>query len=255
MQPLPPDDITDLLVAYALDALSPEEMAEVGRLLDERPELRPLLAELRASAGALPYGLPPSAPPPDLRQRTLDYAVGRAAREGQAAAPARPRGLGRMGAWLGGALGGLAALALVLLLVTFGQLSAARGELDVARQALATAEASSREIQAVLAQPVRLGELTGESGRATVLQSADGEVLLAAQLPPLPEGQVYQLWVIAGQDAPASAGVFRVGSDGGGLLTLSPGRPIAGATLAVTAEPGPAGSSGPTSDPLILGQV
>jgi anti-sigma-K factor RskA len=83
----------------------------------------------------------------------------------------------------------------------------------------------------------------------------NGDLLLAAQLPPLAEDKVYQLWVIAGQDAPVGAGVFRVGSDGSGLLSLGPGLALAGVTLAVTAEPGPAGSPGPTSTVLIAGKM
>jgi anti-sigma-K factor RskA len=253
MQPLPSDDITDLLVAYSLDALEPEEMGRVSRMLDEQPDLRALLAELRDSVGKLPYGLAESAPPPLLRQRTLDYAVGRTTRASTTAVDA-PGPVARIRAWLG-ALGGLAAVAIVLLALTFGQLSTVRGQLDAAQQALATAETSSHQVQAVLAQPVHLAELSGSGGRATVIQSANGDLLLAAQLPPLAEDRVYQLWVIAGQNAPVGVGVFRVASDGSGLLSLGPGLPLTGVTLAVTTEPGPVGSPGPTTDALILGKI
>lgn len=249
MQPLPPDDITDLLVAYALDALEPAEMRRVAALLDERPDLRALLAELRASADALPYGLAEQTPPADLRQRALDYAVGR----GRAAPPAVRPGLAR--GWLA-ALGGLAALCLALLLLSVGELLSVRGQLDTAQQALATAQSGALEVQAVLAQPLRLAELRGSEGRATLIQSENGDMLLAAQLPPLAENRVYQLWVIVGENDPVSGGVFQVGADGGGLLTLGAGLPVAaGATLAVTAEPGPIGSPGPTGDVLIAGKM
>ena len=52
----PPDDILDLLTAYALGAITPDEIARVSALLDEQPELRATLAELRATADMLPYG-------------------------------------------------------------------------------------------------------------------------------------------------------------------------------------------------------
>jgi anti-sigma-K factor RskA len=222
-------------------------------MLDEQPELRALLAELRDSVGKLPYGLPESAPPPDLRQRTLDYAVGRTTR-GPSAVSSAPRLVARIRGWLA-ALGGLAAVAVTLLAITFGQLTAVRGQLDAAQQALATAETSAHQVQAVLSQPVRLAALSGSGGRATLIQSANGDLLLAAQLPPLADDRVYQLWVIAGQNAPVGAGVFRVGSDGSGLLSLGPGLPLADVTLAVTLEPGPVGSPGPTSDALISGKI
>jgi anti-sigma-K factor RskA len=161
---------------------------------------------------------------------------------------------GRARLWLS-ALGGLAAAAALLLLITFGQLTALRGELAQAERALATAETSSREVAAVLARPVRLAQLTGSAGTATVVQNTDGQLLVAAHLPPLAANKVYQLWLIAGTDAPVSAGVFMVDSSGSGLLTLSPGQQLAGMMLAVTSEPGPQGSPGPTSDPLISGQA
>ena len=83
----------------------------------------------------------------------------------------------------------------------------------------------------------------------------DGELLLAAQLPPLAGDQVYQLWTIAGQDTPVSAGVFTVDSGGYGVLALGPGVAVPGVTLAVTPEPGPNGSPAPTGDVLIDGEL
>src|SRR6266536_5937890 len=73
----PPDDILDLLTAYALGAIAPDEIARVSALLDEQPELRATLAELRATADMLPYGLPQANPPADLRQRVPDHATAR----------------------------------------------------------------------------------------------------------------------------------------------------------------------------------
>lgn len=250
MQPELSDEITDLLVAYALGALEPDEHGRVSRLLRERPELRMALAELRATADALPHGLPVASPPPDLRQKVLDRAVGRAPEPRFLPAPERPN---RLRGWLLG-LGGAAAALLLALALMIGQLTGARAELAEAQLRLATAQAVQREVAAILAQPVALVDLAGAGGRGSVLQSAEGELLLAAQLPPLEAGRVYQLWLIAGTDAPVSAGIFEVDANGNGLLTIEAGRPLAGATLAVTNEPAP-GSPGPTSAPLIAGEV
>lgn len=263
MQEQPPDDITDLLVAYALDALEPEELERVSRLLDEQPELRKTLAELRATAGLLPYGLPESVPPPDLRGRALDRALGRAPAPSVAPAPQ-----GRLRGWLY-ALGGLAGAALVTLAIALGSLGAARAELAAARAELAQAQqqlaqaqqqvaasASERDqIAQAIARASSLSELAGAGGSAAVVTSPEGELLVAAQLPPLAPDQVYQLWVIAGEGAaPASAGTFTVDDAGFGLIALGPGAAAAGATLAVTAEPAP-GSAGPTTPILIAGQL
>jgi anti-sigma-K factor RskA len=261
MQPQPTDDITDLLVAYALDALEPEEMARIGALLEGRPDLQALLAELRATAGLLPYGLPAAAPPSELRRRVLDHATGAAPRLSREPAPAADLG-GRLRGWLY-ALGGLAAATLVALVITLGQLGGARGELAQARQELNQAEQQIEALNMEREQIVRaitdataLAKLEGPGGGATVLRAADGELLLAAQLPPLASDQVYQLWLIAGEGAaPVSGGVFTVDAGGYGVHALGPGATASGLTLAVTAEPGPVGSPGPTTDVLVVGQI
>jgi anti-sigma-K factor RskA len=256
------DDITDLLVAYALGALEPEEITRVSQLLDERPELRQTLADLRATAGLLPYGLPEVRPPADLRQRTLDHAVGRGPATPGAAPAQRLRG------WLY-ALGGLAAASLVALAIALSSLSVARQELAAAQQELITAQqelaAAERQVAALaierdqIAQAIAgassLAELTGTGGSAAVLASPDGGLVIAAQLPQLGQDQVYQLWVIASEGAtPASAGIFSIDASGYGVLALGPGLAAPGVTLAVTAEPAP-GSPRPTTPILVAGQI
>lgn len=265
MQPETTDEITDLLVAYALGALEPEAMERVSRLLAERPDLRATLAELKATAGLLPYGLPESAPPPELRQRVLDHAVGRTSRPAGASPTAE---LGRrLRGWIYG-LGGLAVATLAALAFALFQLGGARTELARAQELLAQVQqqlaATQNEVAALnderagfaqaVASAERIDRLEGAGGVATVLQSSQGEVLLAAQLPPLSEDQVYQLWVIAGGNAPASGGLFTVDSTGYGVIALGPGLATSGVTLAVTAEPR-GGSPGPTTPVLLSGEL
>src|SRR4051812_46278995 len=114
----PPDDILDLLTAYALGAIDPDEIARVSALLDEQPELRETLAELRATADMLPYGLAQATPPADLRQRVLDHGVGRTSR----AATSPPRQIAnRLRGWVFG-LSGLAAVAILAAAIGWAQL-------------------------------------------------------------------------------------------------------------------------------------
>jgi anti-sigma-K factor RskA len=65
-----------------------------------------------------------------------------------------------------------------------------------------------------------------------------GGVFVAAGLPAAPAGKAYQLWAIAGSDAPVSAGVFSVDASGAGSLAV---RPLPGvatvSAFAVTLEP------------------
>lgn len=240
----PSNNVMELLTAYALNVLEPEEVPDVLRLLNEQPALQRTLAELRATADMLPYALPEAEPPPDLRQRTLDRAVGRAT----AAAPRIVIDTSqRLRRWLF-ALGSLAAVALVVAAVTWQQLADARAELAVLRQ-------QQQQIAEIVASPAALARLEGDTGSGAVIRSADGATTVAARLPQLPPGRVYQFWLIAGTDAPVSGGTFTVDAQGSALLTLPPGTPVPAAdTFAVTNEPA-GGSASPTTPILISGQT
>ncbi len=238
-----PDDILDLLTAYALGAIEPDEIARISALLDEQPELRATLAELRATADMLPYGLPQASPPDDLRQRVLDHAIGRSS--AVAASPPR-QGASRMRGWML-ALSGIAAVAVLAAAIGWAQLFQAR-------QQLAQSQAELKQTQAQVADAaVLLATLTGDGSSASILRTHAGETVLIAQLPPLQPGRVYQLWRIQGSNSPASAGLFHVGSQGYTTAALpADQQPQAGETVAVTNEPD-GGSPGPTSKPLIAG--
>jgi anti-sigma-K factor RskA len=245
-----PDDILDLLAAYALGALEPEAIVRVSALLEERPELRVALAELRATADKLPYALPEASPPDDLRQRVLDRATGRAA---PATPPAPPR---LVNGWRGWALslGGIAAVAVVAAAIGWGQLLEARSEIAGLQAQITSTQAELKQTHAQVVEAEKVvASLKGASGSAAILQVRGGETVLMAQLPRLAPGRVYQLWRIQGTNAPASAGIFTVDQQGFASALLPVGQqPRSGETVAVTDEPA-GGSPGPTSDPLIVG--
>ena len=240
----PGDDILDLLTAYALDALEPEEIARVSALLNERPELR-------ATADRLPFALAEADPPPDLRQRVLDRAMGRAA-------PGTPRPaalVATMRRWLL-SLGSLAAVAIIA--AVFGLVQAARlqNDLSATQQQLAAVQGELSQMHKDLAEAQQvIASLQGDTGAAAILRTRSGATKLVAQLPPLQPGRIYQLWRIQGTSAPASVGLFSVDRTGYGALDFAPGQlPRSGETVAVTDEPG-GGSLGPTTKPLIAATV
>jgi anti-sigma-K factor RskA len=253
----PTDDEMDLLIAYALDTLEPEETERARLLVADRPELGATLAELRATLGTLPQALPEPALPPELRGRVLDRALGRS-RPAPAPIPERAASAARR--WLLG-LSGLAtalAVAVVLLLgqvaATQSQLSATQSELADVRGDLDRAIAERQQFAEVVARASSVAELSGDTGRGAVLRTPEGQIVFAAQLPPLAAGRVYQLWLIGADGAPASGGTFTVDERGFGQVAVAAGpEALAAGTFAVTDEPGPAGSSGPTSTPLIAG--
>jgi anti-sigma-K factor RskA len=75
-----------------------------------------------------------------------------------------------------------------------------------------------------------------------------GVLLIASNLPALPAGKAYEMWVIPKGAAPRPAGLFQSGPQGT-ALHISPGAVDSGVTLAVTVEPD-SGSSAPTSSVL-----
>lgn len=246
-----PDEILDLLAAYALDALEPEEMARVSEMLARNPELHRELAALRTTANRLPYALSDAEPPPELRQRVLDRAVGRT---GPAAQPnVAPRGASRVRIWLAG-LGGIAAAGLVAAAIGWAQVAGLRSDLDTTRAELEQQQQANHQIAEVLARPQTVADLTGPVGTGSVLRRDDGSTLIAANLPVLQPGRVYQLWLLAGEGAPISAGTFVVDETGFGMTVLSTDSQVSTGTFAITEEPGPNGSPGPTS-PILLSNI
>ncbi len=238
----PSDDILDLLTAYALDALEPEEITHVHALLANNPELRTTLAELRSTVDILPHGLPEATPAPELRQRVLDYATGRAER--QPAAPAAlPR---RVRGWLL-SLGGLATAALVAAAIGWGQAATLRGDLAQTQAELVRTREDLATVQAVVAS------LQGTSGQGVMVRTSAGNTVFVVKLPQLEPGRTYQLWRMHEDIAPLSVGLFTVDQHGYATLDLGE-QPQTGEIVGVTNEP-QGGSPGPTGEPLIAGPV
>jgi anti-sigma-K factor RskA len=244
-----PDDILDLLAAYALGALEPEEVAQVSALLTEHPEWRATLAELRATADRLPYGLPEAVPATDLRERVLKHATGRTS----TAQPIAVRAIDRTRAWIW-SFAAIAAVAIVFAAIVWTQFIGARKDLAQLQAQVAAMQGELSRMQAQIAAAEKvIASLQGQSGSAAIVQTRAGGTLLVAQLPPLSPGRVYQLWRIPGGGNPLSTGLFTVDQQGYGQIILSPDQqPQAGETVAVTDEPD-GGSPGPTTQPLIVG--
>ena len=98
------------------------------------------------------------------------------------------------------------------------------------------------------------GQPAAPSASARVVWSrSKGLVFTASNLPALPEGRVYQLWVLTGQPAPISAGLLAPDRDGRvtAVFPTSPDlpKPVA---MAVTLEPG-GGVLSPTGDKYLVG--
>ncbi len=94
------------------------------------------------------------------------------------------------------------------------------------------------------------GELTEASARAYLDPESRRLVLFIYDLPPIPPGKSYQLWVIA-EGKPVSAGVFDIDADGRTRFDTVSQPPLDGSvTIAVTTEP--EGGLPQPSGPIVL---
>jgi anti-sigma-K factor RskA len=79
-----------------------------------------------------------------------------------------------------------------------------------------------------------------------------GVLLLASNLPPAPEGKIYEMWIIPAGGQPVPAGLFQTGSNGTAVhLQKGPVDVAATGAVAVTLEAA-AGAPQPTSQPIIV---
>jgi anti-sigma-K factor RskA len=188
-------DVESLLGAYALDALSLEELRRVETALSGDPVLAEAAAlDLRVAA-VLAEGL---ADPAARASATVWRRIDAATRPWPQEGPAR-RSRGWRG-WLGAAAAAAALAALVGLAVV-----AARQFGDISRfqdNPLAVAAENARQ------QPgTRVVPLEGEVPAEVVLAADGTGYLLTPEAPALAADRAYQLWAIVG-DQVISAGVL-----------------------------------------------
>jgi|SRR5579872_7033899 len=159
--------------------------------------------------------------------------------------------------------GWLAALAAACSLIVALWLSVERRttdhELTTARASLQQTLAERDRLQqafAFLNQPetrqVNFGQGQSSPPRGNFfLNPRMGVMLIASNLPPLPPGKAYEMWVIPKAGAPRPAGLFQSGPQGTTMHILA-GAVDSNVTLAVTVEP-EVGSPAPTSSVLFTG--
>jgi anti-sigma-K factor RskA len=226
-----PNDIHELTVPYALDALDAGEARAFEEHLRRCEPCRDEVAVLRTTAASLAHAAPAAAPPPELRERIL--ATARAERGN--VVPLRPR-------WAIPLAGAAAVAACVAL--AFGIWA------QTLNHTLSTREAALR-VQAralsIAADPdARRIPLTGGHG-ALVVDPRGRAALLLSRLPSPGPGKVFEAWVVSGKVA-APAGVF---TDGGEETAVALERTVPrGAIVAVTIEPA-GGAKQPSGAPIL----
>ena len=263
------DDLRHDAAAYALDALEPAERAAFEAHLGSCAECAADVRQMRLAASALPHTVPQVSPPPSLRARILRQMS--AAPDASTPAPAvvvrEKRGLP---AWLP-----IAAMLVIGAGVSFyaqrmqarvanleTQLRQAQAQVAAAeRQTLEARNVAFRAQSAmgVFAAPdVARIDLAGQpvavSARARALWSRQrGMVFTVTNLPALPPGRVYQVWVVTAQ-APVSAGLLTPDASGGGSVYFeTPVDILPPVAVAVTLEPA-GGVPAPTGAAYLVGK-
>lgn len=254
MSSLSCDEVRDLAAGYVLDALEPDEADAVRSHLRSCARPHP---EFAALGGVVPYlaaDVDPIEPATSLRARILDAVQP----EVSASAPTPgPRVTGRrwsglLERWSRPLLAATAIAVLVLGASTayLGQrLLDTRAYADTLVRASALAAApGSRAIRIGPAPGGGAGEVQG-----VAVLAADGRGIVVTEgLASTHGAEVYEVWYVAGTNAPIPAGSFHVDSEGRGWLERLPGAPAGPLTIAVTREPGP-GATTPTLPILAAG--
>lgn len=257
------DRLEELAHLYPLGGLDEDERAAVDQHLAagcDRCEQR-LLEGLRVS-GQLLSAIDPVPPSPSVKQALL-------ARVRHDATPDRgvPERAPAVGStswgWLGAAAAVLVAIGVGVYALAIRDQSAAlqtalRDE-EAARLAadgrIAELESRLATLTAPGARAVSLsgqGESIGARARAFLDTDTRQLLLYVYDLPPLPDGQTYQLWVIV-EGMPISAGTFDVQPDGSARFAAEPLPAVeadAAVALAVTVEP--AGGVPQPTGPMVL---
>ena len=251
------DEVADDLPAYLLGALDDEGCEAVAAHLATCPVCQRERARLEATIGALATLAPVADPPTHLRDRLLARldadADGSPPTPQDPPAAAAPAPVSRLDTprWMRFAL----AAAAVLIVGLGIALALIARDLAHVRSDLAELREEQQMAAAALTGAARAIPLVSEGathayGTLYVSEDDHEALLVVTEIPPTPDGRVYQVWLREGE-ARTSAGIFTVDDSGRAVLRLQAPRPIADyQAMGITEEPGPTGSPGPTSPPL-----
>ena len=237
------DDYKEMIPARALSALDAAEARVLNEHLENCAECRKELDDWRATAATLALDSSPAEPSPQVRERILDEV-----RKDLSEPKVVPFRSTSRNLWTSfGSLGAMAAAVLFTALIV-GLIVLWRQNNWVQSQL-----AQSREFVELVTSPgAKVTELKGTGGAtATVAYDKNGRaILLARQLPKVPQGKAYQLWFLVG-NKPVPGKTFAPDSDGQGVLKEQvPSAALDSPVFAITVEPA-GGSTAPTS-PIYL---
>lgn len=274
------DQVIDLIPAYALGAVDPDERALVEANLARCPEAQAALSEYRALTENFLFSIPPATPSASLGAR-LQAALNDSEPVLQSAPTAdRSRGswLTQLGDWLmprrwnTAPFAALVVLAIVLVGSVYSVVQVSR--LNSQQTALLErideqAALIAQQAEIMQDQTSVLVLLSAGNAYRAELPPAEGSdpasmaaalydplgnqvFIYAAGFPVLDVDQTYQIWLIQGETR-VSGGTFNVDHYGRGVTVLWNREPI-GSFDAIGITPEPAGGSdAPTNPPVVRG--
>jgi anti-sigma-K factor RskA len=239
------DELRDDYELYVFGALEQPARGEIdGHLSRACPNCTAGVKRAQEIAGCLALTVPAADPPDRLRKRVL----------ASVAPDAKPRSRWA-GAWV--AVAACLAVTVVAMMIRDRQKDAelkdARRHVQEQRVELARLTEALTILNDPAAKQVVFGGAVSQPPRGRVfVHPQRGVVLIASNLPPVPPGKTYEMWVIPRTGSPAPAGLFRSEPDGTALHVLRGGLDLASTgAIAVTVEP-EGGTAQPTSKPLIV---
>ena len=184
---------------YVLGSLDPEERRAFESHLSGCAECAEEVASLRPVVGALATAVPQVTPRAELRARVLAGAASGQAQSRRSAWETRVGGWLPLAAAIIIAVG--AGVYAVRLQRQIGELQARFDQAQATTAVLAAPDLARIDLQ---------GQQVAPDARARALWSRSrGLVFTASNLPAVPPGKTYQIWVLTKQAAPISAGLFK----------------------------------------------
>jgi anti-sigma-K factor RskA len=218
----------ELKEAYVLNALPEDEMRVFEEYLAAHPELQADVEELASVANLLAFACEERDPPPELRRNLLT----------QVESEARSLPTTRATWWIRFRESiNWRRVSVGLAAATFAGL--------LAWNIVLQSELQNLQIYNLQAS----GSAAGARGEVIYIRNANEAMLVAENLPSLPEDKTYQIWVMK-DEKPIPGGVFKPQENGEGAAPIT--RSISEAdAVAVTDEPAPQGSSTPTGSMML----
>jgi hypothetical protein len=252
------EELEKLAPLYSIGAVMPEERRFVETMLPFCPEAAEEFAQYGALAEGLLFALPQNEAPPSvdkLMARVQQYEESQPKKIVALPVAASPqRGMYRWGF--------AAAVLIVILFATTNIYWARQVELLRAEQQAMLALLQERPTSSQIAlegnDHHRHLSATSviEDGSAILIWNSDEQIgtLYADQLPPLPEGQVYQVWLLR-EGHHITLGTFNVDPNGSGSLVFHSEEPIESFNVIGISAEGAAGADEPTTPHVVVGEI